>query len=263
VSRLFIVKEYLQYIAKAKNLHGIHSPFVYTFNDEVLNDDRSFYAFEKIETLRKQLLKDSRKIEVTDFGAGSHTTKSNIRTIKSIAKNAGKRKKHAELLFKIINYYQRNNILELGTSLGIGTSYMASGNGSANITTLEGCPNISKEAKHNFQSLGLENIDIVTGEFSTTLPLVLQSNNAFDFVFLDGNHQYKATLQYLNTILPYLSKDAIVVLDDIHWSDGMAKAWQEIVADTRFDVTIDLFQFGIIFFSDDFKEKQHFVLKGR
>ncbi len=239
----------------------MHSPFAYTFNTEVLNDTRHFYAYEKIEQLRKKLLNQHRTIMVQDYGAGSHKNNQQQRTIASIAKHAAKQKKHGKLLLKMVNYYQPTSILELGTSLGIGTSYIASGNAQAKIITIEGSATIAQEATANFQHLQLQNIEQVVGTFEEALPAVLQKNAPFDFVFIDGNHTYAATKKYFQDIQPKLSAKSILIFDDIHWSAGMQQAWQEIIKDSTTMLSIDVFQFGIIFYDSSFKEKQHFILK--
>jgi predicted O-methyltransferase YrrM len=261
LSQLFIAKQYLQYWLKAKNRHGVHSPFIYAFNDEVLADSRKFYHWIAIEELRKVLLQNNSTILIEDFGAGSHHADSNIRTIKSIAKYAAKQKKHGELLFKMVNYYGAKNILELGTSLGIGTSYMAAANANAHVTTIEGSKSIAAEATKNFDHLKLKNITQIIGKFDDVLPKISTVNNSFDFVFVDGNHQYEATITYFETLLPNMPEESILVFDDIHWSSGMWQAWNKIINHPQVLLSVDVFQFGIIFFRKEAKEKQHFVLK--
>ncbi|MDE3143521.1 MAG: SAM-dependent methyltransferase, partial [Bacteroidota bacterium] len=82
-SKTQLVLKYLNYYLKASNSkgHGMHSPFVFEFISEVLNDDRNFYAYEPIEKIRQSLLTNQQKLTVEDFGAGSRTIKNNERTI--------------------------------------------------------------------------------------------------------------------------------------------------------------------------------------
>ncbi len=261
MKQFFLAKQYLAYRLQAKNLHGVHSPFVYAFNKDVVNDTRNFYAFEAIKNLRELLQNNKNTVTITDFGAGSKHTKSNVRRIADIAKLAGKQHKHGALLYKMIDAYQSKNILELGTSVGIGTSYMASSNTSAKVTTIEGCQAIADVAAQNFNFLKLQNVQQVVGNFDVVLDAVLKNNAAFDFVFIDGNHRYEPTINYLKKILPHLRPNAILVFDDIHWSSEMYQAWKEIVATKSIPLTVDVFQFGICFFNEAFKEKQHFVIK--
>jgi predicted O-methyltransferase YrrM len=262
-SPLIAAAKYIQYYLQANNGkgHGVHSPFVYSFIKEVLNDKRNFYAFTKIESIRKQLQQNKTLIEVTDFGAGSKTGLTKYRTIQQITNSSLKPKKYAQLLFKMVHYYQPKTILELGTSLGITTAYLASANENARVITMEGAPNIAAIAQQNFTQLNLKNIQIITGNFNETLAKTLNTIDTVDFAFLDGNHQYQPTLNYFTMLLPKLQGNSIVVLDDIHWSKEMEQAWYEIKEHNAVTLSIDLHFIGILFFSNQFIKKQHFNIR--
>ncbi len=257
-----LTKKYLKYYFKASNGrgHGVHSPFVFEFIKNVLNDKKKYSCYQPIEKLRKNLLVNNDLIEVEDFGAGSVIIKSKKRVVKSIAASSLKRKKYSQLLFRIVQYYKKVNILELGTSLGTTTAYLAS---TANtvVTTLEGSISIACIAKDNFSSLGLKNIQIIKGDFDTTLPIYLSTSKKIDLVFLDGNHRKIPTLQYLEEILLKANEETIFVFDDIHWSKEMEDAWETIKQHKQVTITIDLFFVGIALIGKNFKEKQHFVIR--
>jgi predicted O-methyltransferase YrrM len=241
--------------------HGVHSPFVFDFITKVLNDERSFYAFAAIENLRADLLKDSSEIDVEDFGAGSRLRKINKRSVQAIAQSSLKPKKFGQLFFRMVNYYTPQNILELGTSLGITSAYLASANTNIKLTTLEGASTISKIAISNFKHLQLENIQLVTGNFDETLKDVLANYSKIDFVFVDGNHRFEPTLRYFHDLLPLTHDQTILIFDDIHWSREMEKAWKEIQDYPAVTLTIDLFFIGIVIFRKENKVKQHFTIR--
>jgi predicted O-methyltransferase YrrM len=226
-----------------------------------LIDKRSFYAYNQVEALRCKLLQDETIIEVEDFGAGSAVSKTNERSIASIARHAAKSKKWAQLLFRIVNYYQPKHILELGTSLGISAAYMAMANPQAHVVTAEGSKAIAAQAKRNFQSLQLHSIQQVTGNFDDILPGLLAALPQLDLAFIDGNHRYEPTVRYFNQLLPNLHDSSIVILDDIHWSADMEKAWEAVKENPKVRLSIDLFFIGLVFFSDQFKVKQHFTIR--
>jgi predicted O-methyltransferase YrrM len=258
-----LIKKYADYYLTASNGkgHGIHSPFVFDFVRHVLNDKRNFYAYDQVEALRGKLLHNEAVIEVEDLGAGSTISKTNERSIASIARHAAKSKKWAQLLFRIVNFYQPKNILELGTSLGISTAYMAMANPQARIITAEGSPAIATQANKNFQSLQLSSIQQVTGNFDDTLPGILKTLPQIDLAFIDGNHRYEPTVRYFNQLLPALHINSILIFDDIHWSADMEKAWEAIKENSAVQLSIDLFFVGLVFFSDQFKVKQHFTIR--
>src|SRR5690606_23660292 len=161
---------------------------------------------------KKALLKNSTKIKVTDLGVGSHATKQRERLVSEIAKNAGTTNKRAKLLYRLSVYFKFENILELGTSLGIATHAMSLANPNASIITIEGCPNISEFTKINFRKHQLENIHLVTGDFDETIknlvPIAI-GTNTFDLIFFDGNHQKEATLDYFTTLLLNAHNDSV------------------------------------------------------
>ena len=262
-SKLTHAKKWWHYYRTASNGlgHGIHSPFVFDFVKNVLNDKRDFYAFNPIEGLRQQLKHNYTTIHVDDLGAGSRTSKSNERTVSQIAKHSLKSKKLAQLLFRMVNYYQPNVIVELGTSLGLTTAYLAAANGSGKVITIEGAPAIAAIAKKNFQQLNLYNTQLLEGGFDSVLPMILEKIGKVDFAFVDGNHRKEHTLRYFELFLRHSTPQTILVFDDIHWSEEMESAWKTIQENSTVTCTVDLFFLGLVFLRSDFKVKQHFIIR--
>lgn len=258
-----LAKKYLKYYTAASNGkgHGIHSPFLFYFIKFVLNDPKQYEIYEKAEEIRKQLLKNSEIIEVEDFGAGSAVFKTKKRKVSGIAATSLKPKKYSRLLYRIAQYYKTKNILELGTSLGVTTAYLASADNYPSVTTMEGSVNIAAVAQRNFAQLGLKNISIITGDFEQTLSPGLQNADKIDLAFLDGNHRKIPTLKYFKQILAASHEHTILVFDDIHWSKEMEEAWAEIKAHDAITLSIDLFFIGIVFLRKDFKAKQHYTIR--
>ena len=251
--------KFLLYRLKSFRLHGIHSPFIFDLHQNVLQHNGWFGAFSPVESLRKQLFKSNKEIIVTDLGAGSKTNSGKARKIKDIARVSAKPPKYAQLLFRLINYYQPQTILELGTSLGLTTAYLASARNKAQVYTFEGCPNLAAQARKNFTRLDLKNITLELGNMDLTLPSFLPRTTAVDFVFFDGNHRYEPTMRYFNLCLTKHTENSIFVLDDIYWSAEMEKAWREICAHPAVTVSVDLFQVGLLFFRKK-QPKQHFTI---
>jgi predicted O-methyltransferase YrrM len=259
-----LLLKYVQYYLKASNGkgHGVHSPFVFDFITRILNDDRTFYAFEQIEQMRANMLTDGRSLTIEDFGAGSRLVKNNQRLVKQIAQSSLKPKKYSQLLFKMVDVYQPKHILELGTSLGITTAYLATANTQAKVITMEGAAAVAEVAKANFEQLQLSNIELVQGNFDTKLQGVLaEQMPSVDFAFVDGNHRYKPTVQYFEQLLQVVHEHSIIVFDDIHWSKEMEAAWHTIINDSAVTLSIDLFFIGIVFFRKENKVKQHFAIR--
>jgi len=261
-SSLNLAKKYLKYYFTASNGngHGTHSPFVFDFIKNVLTDKNQYPCYNDIEQLRNVLKRDNTVIEVVDFGAGSSVLKTNNRVVKNIANSSLKPKKYAQLLYRMVKYYQPKNILELGTSFGITTAYMAFGNKDAKLYTCEGAHNIALIAKRNFIELGINNITLIQGDFAKTLSPLFDNITTIDFAFVDGNHRKIPTLQYFEQLLKKSIDTTILVFDDIHWSVEMEEAWATIQQHPAVTLTIDLFFIGIVCISKDIKVKQHFTI---
>jgi predicted O-methyltransferase YrrM len=267
-SRLTIARKYLQYFLRSANGkgHGIHSPFVYDFVRNVLNDKKPILLESRIEKLRTEFQDDHRKIEVEDFGAGSSMGKGALRSISEITRSSSKSRKLGKLLNRIATYYQPRIIVELGTSLGFSMSYLASADQNACCYTMEGSAALCSLARVNFERLGLRNISVLTGNFDGSLPDLLSENGVLkgmeiDLAFIDGNHQLTPTLQYFDLIRQRISSTGAIIVDDIHWSAEMEEAWQKIKTDPQVMLSIDLFFLGIVFFRKEFKVKQHFEIR--
>nr|WP_307735102.1 class I SAM-dependent methyltransferase [Chitinophaga nivalis] len=253
--------KYLKYRFTSGNRHDVHSPFVFSLIEEVLRDKTQHAAFGEIEALRKQLLRSQETLQVTDLGAGSLISTGNERKVSDITRYAAKQPKFGQLFYRLIQYFQPGRILELGTSMGLSTAYMAKAAPRAKVYTIEGCPNIAARAAKNFAALNIKNITQVTGNFDTVLPDVLKQLQLPDWVYIDGNHRKEPTIAYFEQCLQFADEYSLFIFDDIHWTPDMEEAWHTIQAHPQVTMTIDLFFVGLVFFRKDFKIPQHFTLK--
>lgn len=257
-----IAFNYLRYWLTASNGkgHGIHSPFVFDFVKKLLNDRSRYPAYREIEELRAGLRNDKTVLTVQDFGAGSAHARSDQRRVCDITRHAAKPAKWGQLLYRISRHYQPGIILELGTSMGVTSCYLALGNPAATLYTLEGAEAIAERARLNFEKNGIRNITQITGNFDQTLPDLLTKIMSPDLVFIDGNHRQEPTERYFSQLLP-LMNNSILIFDDIHWSREMELAWKTIREHPDVRATIDLFFIGIVLFRQEFREKQHFTIR--
>lgn len=256
-----LIKSYIKFLFHSKNEHGVHSPFVFDLVTKCFYNNTKYPEYYNLKSYRKSLLENKNTIEVTDFGAGSRVFKSNTREISKIAQTAGISPKNAELLFRIVRYFQPKSVLEIGTSLGLATSALSFGNQNAQIITLEGCPNTQKQAQVQLQeqNSNFQNIEFVNTEFSNYFKTLDLSPITHHLIYFDGNHSKKATLDYFEALLPTICNDSIWIFDDIHWSADMEEAWEIIKNHPKVSVTIDTFQWGIVFFRAE-QQKEHFII---
>ena len=254
------ITDYLKHRLTAKTRHGTHSPFVYKLADEVIYDFNDKPEYKNIEQQRKKLFSDESIITVTDLGAGSHLNKNRTKKVSQIAKNALKSPRLAKLIYRLAKETRPKTAIELGTCLGITTSYLSTACPDAEVITIEGCPQTAEVAKKNFNDLALNNIELHVGNFDGILPDIIARQPSLDFVYIDGNHRKDATLNYFKWCLPKVSEDSLLIFDDIYRSEGMKEAWAEIKNHPDVTVTVDLFWIGLVYFKKG-QAKEHFKLK--
>lgn len=239
---------WLNFFFKAQTKHDVHSPFVSEFIEEVVENERTYYTFLIVETLRKKLLRNNSKVKIADYGAGSMVNKKPQRSIRNLTKYAAISPQLGRILFNIVRIHKPKTMLELGTSLGISTLYQAGAAPKAKFITIEGCPETAQVAQNNLDSLGMHSIELQIGIFAEKLPNALQQLQRLDYLYIDGDHRSENTLKYFEACLPLAHEGSLFVIADIHWSKDMEKAWTQLKQHSEVSVSIDLFHFGLLFF---------------
>lgn len=228
--------------------HGIHSPFVFDLVSRVFRNKIDPGIVLLIENIRKKNLSDKTSIRVLDLGAGSIISKSRQRKVCDIAKYSSVPPKYGILLSNLAAEFGKPGIIEFGTSLGISTMYLAAGRPDADVFTMEGCPALSSAASDNFKTGEFENIILLRGAFDDLIPRLIERDLCPGLVFIDGNHRKDPLLRYFSQMADISSYNTVIVIDDIHLSAEMEKAWLEIKKYDNVSCTIDLFRMGLVFF---------------
>jgi predicted O-methyltransferase YrrM len=250
-----LVFEFIKYHLNAKKRHGIHSPFVYDLTDKCFKIELKKNDFEQIENYSQSLISDNSEIQIQDFGAGSRNL-GKIREVNQIFRNSSSKGKFGNLLYKLARHYQFKNCLEFGTSLGIGTLNLHLGNPQSKILSIEACPETYRFTQKKLEEF--QNIELLNQTFDSFLNGVNSDN--FDFVFIDGHHDGFALLDYLERLRKNTGPETIFLLDDIRWSKSMFDAWQKIIRNENYHLTIDLFRMGLISPRPQ-QQKEHFVIR--
>ncbi|SDZ72870.1 O-methyltransferase [Bizionia paragorgiae] len=254
----YSILAYFKFLTKASNQHGVHSPFVYNFITKCVYDNTRYSAYTALKHYRKQLSSSKETLEVSDFGAGSRVMKTKTRRVGAMAKKAGTPLKRAKLMYRMTRYFNMEELLELGTSLGTAPHAMHLGNPKAQITTIEGCPNTAEFAKQSLKQNNVANTTVITGDFRSVLQK--QNTRPYDLVFFDGHHEKEATIAYFESLVVNTHNDSVFIFDDIYWSRGMTEAWEYIKQHPQVTVTVDLFFWGIVFFRKE-QVKEHFKIR--
>jgi len=256
-SKVNIALAYLNYLIRSKRRHGIHSPFVYALQDECLSIKLTEETIQEKKALFNALASDNSLIQVNDYGAGSKKLAS-FRRVNKIFKISSSKGKYGNLLYCLSTYFKPKYILELGTSLGVGTFHLRAGNVNTHITTVEGCEQTMLMAQKYVRRTHAPSISFIHSTFDHFLDHFELPN--FDLIFVDGHHDGKALLRYMEKLTHCSHEQTIFVLDDIRWSTSMLEAWKILISSNEYHLSIDFFRVGILMRRPN-QAKEHFVLR--
>ena len=244
---LFHSWEYFLYFLLKEDQHSIHSPFFFKLYQSLtlfLRKNRKGNLL--IEEDRSAFLSSHQRIKRVDFGAGSRWDKGQMEHVAHIAKRATTPVKFSLLYQFLCMSTPGQTVLDLGTSLGINTAYLASVT-KGRLYSFEGDPALVLLSRSHLNRFN--NIKYITGNLDETLTNALENLGRIDFVLVDANHRYQPTMDYFKKIAPKLHQNSIMVIADIHWSKGMRKAWDEIRSLPSVSSSIDFFECGVLFFN--------------
>ena len=240
--------------------HGIHSPFAFDFITTILRKDMPEGRKAAVKCIRKRMEGSKTVLAVNDLGAGSGTLSASRRRMCDIARRSSVHHRYGKILHNLASACDGQNILEMGTSLGVSTLYLALGAPSSKIVSIEGCPELSAIAESNFLQAGVENIEVLRGDFDKVLPELKNTGFEPSLVFVDGNHRKEAVLKYFTLLKELIRDNSVIIFDDINYSFEMNEAWKEIKSDLQVSLSIDLFQMGLVFFRKGIV-KQDFLIR--
>ncbi|HZY78352.1 MAG TPA: class I SAM-dependent methyltransferase [Cyclobacteriaceae bacterium] len=260
MSRFFQAKAFINHWLDSVEEHSLHSPFFFDFYDKVVKGTDAKDDFSDLEEVRSKLLANQSMIKVDDFGSGSaiKSLQGNERKIADIAAASLTPAHLAQMYYRMCEYTEVHTVVELGTSMGL-TSLYLSELPDIKVHTFEGSHALANIALTNFEYFEKKNINLIEGDISTTLPRYLQDNLAkIGFALVDANHRYAPTIQYFEWLMKRFNEKSIMVIDDIHHSPEMEKAWNELKKHYLVYGSVDLFRCGILFFEPGLN-RQHFV----
>jgi len=248
-------KSIIKKIKKNNNISAVKVAEVYEYLTDNIWDQQEKLALGKINSLREDLLSSDEIMHFKMIWEPKESDQYNQEAsiaVKIMAQTAAIPPKWGDFHFRLLRTFKPENCLELGTNLGISTAYLCSAldlNQKGFLVTLEGNSKFAEVAARGMKSLDLSNLEIVTGLFSDTLDGVLLKYKKFDYVFIDGHHQKDPTLAYFDMIEPFLSENAVVIFDDIYWSEGMQEAWQKVIKNDHVQAAFDFYKLGVIIYN--------------
>lgn len=254
---MFSNRSYFRFLIRSQGRHGIHSPFVFRLVDEYLTTkvDKNFNVERK--KWFQQLKKQTEQFLIEDLGVGSKKMHQS-RSVRELFHKSSSRGIYGDVLYLLSKFTRPNTMLELGTSIGIGTTHLKKGMPTAHIITVEGCEKTLLKASQSFDYWKFNGITTICSSFDEFLvsPQLFQ----YDLVFIDGNHSGEALLHYLSHLEKCTHNDTLFIIDDIRWSEDMWSAWETICVNKKFHLTIDLGRMGLAWNRSQ-QVKEHFVIR--
>lgn len=247
--------QYIKYFFLKEDRHSLQSPFAYKIYNDLLYHKRSAKD-PQIENLRKKLLSDASMLSIKDLGAGSQKLKNSTRKIKDVVKYSNSDQKHNLLYQYFLSITPANICLELGTGVGLNAAYLSQFT-KGKLYTIEGDQGIFKLATSHLQKF--DNVYPLYGNIDNILPTIIDETSLIDFILIDANHTYRATVDYFNMLIASVGEDSIIIIGDIYWSKGMTKAWKEILVHPSVTLSFDFFECGVLLFKPNLI-KAHYIM---
>ena len=247
----FRIYQFIKYWVSSKNAHGLHSPFLFNFFNEVIK--KKSVPTRELVAARDALKRDKRLIKYIDPKSSALVNK----TASDIANTSLSSLQFNQFLSKLINWQKYARFLETGTALGYNSLFL-SRTTEAKIHKIERAESLCYYAKEFHKHHSGEHIEIIHGKvqdvFKKQLTLIKP-----DIVFLDADHRSKTILTQIE-IIKKTTMPKCIIIHDIYWSSDMFSMWKKLIVDPKFILTIDIFQAGIIFPSYP-GVKQHFHIR--
>ncbi|MDO4757332.1 MAG: SAM-dependent methyltransferase [Parabacteroides sp.] len=235
---------------------GVHSPFVFNLITKVIEERSSYYSFDDIELIRKQLLYREEQISYADRRKQGVKRS---RTIGQIVRQEGIKPKQGALLFRLTNYFQSKQILQIGSSMGLSTLYLSSYASDLNCVVLENVPEFATISRIVFEKAARNPIDLRIGSYKELLPNALEKMEKLDFVFFNTLYEQQNNHFLFEACLSRVHDQTVFVFDGIKESRKMREFWRSVCEHPKVTVTIDLYSMGIAFFNKKLHKRDYIV----
>jgi predicted O-methyltransferase YrrM len=153
------------------------------------------------------------------------------------------------LLIRLVRSLRPSTCLELGTGFGVSAAYQAAAlelNGRGRLVSLD-VEGMTAIAGPFLAGLGLaDRVVLRAGRIEETLGAAIADAKPVDFALLDHDHTGTGTIAAFDALLPALADGAVVVLDDVNWTDEMREAWRVVRRRERVATVVGLRRLGIV-----------------
>lgn len=193
--------------------HGVHSPFVFNLINKVIEEKSPYYAYLDIRREVNKIITPSLYVQ-----------KQNL------------------LAFRLVNYFNAFNILELGSKFGVNTLSMLTFSKQAHCYCYE--PDIQKkEIAEKILNNYLSQVTFLNSPFD------IKVNALFDAIFIDLKHNSCIAKDNFDQVLALCSEKTFLFVDGIRENEKLNQIWSCLSDNERRTAKLDFFHFGILFFN--------------
>jgi len=247
----------LKYFLRLQTRFSVHSPFLYSWICKI--HDRHYTRAPLSRKYRRQLLKERGSFVKNEKGAGSQKLGTE-RLISQEARVSGANKTYGSFLANCVAHMKAKRILELGTSLGIGTSFLIEGSkGKSEITSVDACSESQQIAREKLMAYYPDHsINLINKSFEEFFNSA--EYGKFDFIVLDGDHRGVKVLEYIKLLKPIMEENAVIIIDDIRWTRDMYNAWRTLCEDKDFQLSLEYLRFGVLVKNENLSSEDYCLM---
>lgn len=205
------------YKIRHHNGHGIHSPFVFSFINDVIEEKLPYYAYQDIA---RYLNLSEKKID--------EETKKN------------------KLLFRIVNRFSPTKILEIGTGNGFSTIYLTAPSKRINCICIDANEDAKNTHKNWDRSISYSNWESID-----------KTNDTFDFILLNLNKLKDTKVNLDNFLITHIHANSVIVITDIRTNKANQVFWKNLVKRNNVIISLDLYHIGILLFNNKYYKQNY------
>jgi hypothetical protein len=218
--------DFLRFYWSAKTKYDVHSPFVFTFLTEVLEDDRFFYDFEEMAIFYKKVK--------------SHQTAFYNTLIKE---------EFGRFLFRVSNFYGFKNGLEIGNNGSC--IWLKQAQRTMNMTL------VGQDWKKNIEPMAKNTVLSEVRTLTDLSQLALQKT-IFDVICIDATALSTIAENDIYLILSCCTPATTVILTGLKPTNR--NTLQQLCRIETVTLSLDLYHVALLFFRKEQRQKEAFKL---
>ena len=193
--------------------HGVHSPFVFNLINKVIEEKTPYYKYADI------------KYHLDNSGYTKY-----------------KITKYDHLSFKLANYFEAKNILEIGMDKGINTLHLTAPHSDISCTCV------------NSKSADTAIAKCILDQWQRNVKLIDESEMAviaeqMDCIYINLNEYKKLTDDNITFLKSISSDNTFIIVKGIRTNKQSKLLWKKISEMEGRTAVLDLFNLGIVFFN--------------